>query len=511
MLAAMAKGATTAPAQRTRRSATGIAGLDRILPGGLPEGWMYAVQGEPGVGKTTLGLQFLLAGAEAGERTLYVTLSHTASELDAIARSHGWSIEGTTIHEFSALEASDGPGREQTVFSPEEVAFGELADSVVEAIRRADPQRVVIDGIEGLRLLSDRPQRYRRQLLLITQALRELDCCTTVFLTDVPGGPGDRELEAMVHGVVQLERHASASGSIFRRLQVTKGRGMAYTGGYHTFRIATGGIEVYPRVHGGERTGYDAWRPAPSEVPGLDELLGGGLEHGTTCLFLGAAGTGKSSLVSAFAVAAAGRGDRSAVFLTDERPESYVRRARGLGIDLGGAIEGGRVRLLPVTMSDLPHGAFADTVRTAVEEDDVTVVAIDSLTGYLAAIEEEGMLLNQVHELFAYLADRGVLTMLAMSEAGLVGGGGGIRPHDISHIADTVLLLRHFEAEGRLRRAASVLKKRQGPHDDAVRELVLSEAGIVVGPSLASYASVLSGAPRPATGASTRAGADADG
>lgn len=484
------------PRAESPRSATGIVGLDAVLGGGLPTGFMYAVQGEPGVGKTTIGLQFLLSGMAAGERVLYLTLSHGVAELDVIARSHGWSIDDMPIQEFSALEASDQLAREQTVFAAEEIESGEMVDTLTDAIAQRRPHRVVIDAVEQLRLLSDRPQRYRRQLLLLKHALADIEGCTTLFLADMPSVEGDKELAGMVHGVIQLERRASAFGSVFRRLQVTKGRGMVYTDGYHTFRILTGGVVVYPRVQDTRTVRYDEWRLAPSGVEGLDVLLGGGLEYGTACLFVGSIGTGKSTLVTRYALAAAERGERVAVFLTDEREETFVHRSAGLAMDARPHLESGNLVVHQVHLSDLPHGAFADDVRTAVEVDGASVVAIDSLTGYLNAMEEDGKLINQMHELLSYLSDRGVLTLVVMTEGGIVGGGGPIAPIDMSYLADTVVLLRHFEAAGRVRRAISVIKKRHGPHENTIRELSITAAGLSVGEPLTTFSHVLTGAPR---------------
>lgn len=478
------------------RVSTGIDGLDAILSGGLPEGFMYAVQGDPGVGKTTIGLQFLRAGMAQGQRVLYMSLAHPARELDVIARSHGWSIDGMPIHEFSAVEASDQLTREQTVFSAEEIEFGEMADTLIAAIDAARPDRIVIDAVEQLRLLSDRPQRYRRQLLLLKRALDDLDCCTTLFLADMPTA-NDHELESMVHGVIQLERRASSFSSVFRRLQVTKGRAMVYLDGYHTFRILTGGVVVYPRVRDTRAVRYDEWRTASSGIAELDALLGGGLEHGTTALLVGATGTGKSVVVTRYAIAAAERGDRVAIFMTDERRETFVRRAAGLSMDVAHHVEAGTLALEQVDLSDLPHGAFAEAVRAAVEDEGATVVILDSLTGYLCAMEEEGTLTNQVHELLAYLSDRGVLTILSMTESGFVGGSGTIVPLDISHFVDTVVLLRRFEEAGRVQRAITVIKKRNGAHDHSVRELRLDGSGITIGGPLSQFTRVLAGDSQP--------------
>jgi circadian clock protein KaiC len=492
------------------RTSTGIDGLDTVLGGGLPRGFSYLVQGEPGAGKTTIGLQYLLAGVAAGERVLYLGLSHGAVELDAIARSHGWSIEGIPAPEFSALDASDQLAREQTVFSSDEYDAGELADPLIEAIRRERPQRVVIDAIEQLRLLSDRPQRYRRQLLLIHRALAETGGCTALFLADMPTEEDDRELAGTVHAVMALERRSSTFGTVWRRLRVTKGRGMVYQDGSHPLRIMTGGVTVQPRARHTDRVHDREWRIASSAIDGLDRLLGGGLAFGTSCLFLGATGTGKSTLVTSFTTAAAERGERVVVFSTDEREEIFLRRAAGLGMDARPYLGAGILSLQRVELGDLPLGAFADTVRAAVEDHDAAVVAIDSLTGYLHAPADDAALVAELRDLLAYLNDRGVLTLLVMTEGGLLGGGGTL-PIDIGYLADTVVLQRHFEVGGRIRKAIAVLKRRHGPHEDSIRELRIGAQGVAVGDPLTAFGRVLVGAPRFADGAEERKASPDDG
>jgi circadian clock protein KaiC len=473
---------TRADAAGVPLAPTGIAGLDTLLGGGLPIGFAYAVQGEPGVGKTTLGLQFLRTGLGRDERVLYLTLSHSRRDLDVIARSHGWSLDGMKVHEFSAAEVSDRLAREQTVFPPDEVDSEELADPLLQAIADAAPQRIVVDAVEQLRLLSERPQRYRRQLLLLRRALEEAPDATTLYLADLPSPHTDRELEAMAHGVLRLERFVGRHGGVVRRLEVTKGRGMVFHGGLHPFRILTGGLDVYPVRRSDEAQGHDDWRTVSTGLAGLDELLGGGLETGTSCLLLGAVGTGKSAVAARCAISAAERGDRVAVFLTEEREATYLRRAASLGMDAAEHVAEGRLVLERVQGDALPHGEFAHRVHRAVDEG-AQVVVLDSLTGYLDAVEERD-LASRFAELLRELGDRGVLTLLLMTEHGLIGGGGGAVGLDLGHLSDTVVLFRRFEAGSDLRRAVSVIKKRHGAHAPSVRELVIEPGSLSLVPAM---------------------------
>ncbi len=477
------------------KAATGVTGLDTVLNGGLPRGWLYLVQGTPGTGKTTLGLQFLLEGLRRGERVLYITLSHTERELREIAASHGWSLGGMPVHEFSAGEAALYITAEQTVFHTAEVELKETTEAIMAVITRTKPERLVFDPIEQIRLLTDNPLRYRSQLLMFKQVLSDLEC-TSLFLTGEPVEQGDRQLATVAHGALLLEQRAPDYGDVRRRLKLDKGRGMTYHGGYHSFRIRTGGLEVFPRLEtpASSDDGARQRTVAESGVGELDHLLGGGLEFGTACLLVGPTGTGKSSLATLYAHTAAARGERAAVFLFDERPETFHVRSQGMGLDLRPQLEAGTVRLQQVDAGELSPGEFAHIVREAVGKGGAKVVVIDSLTGYLNAMPQETLLVAQLHELLTYLSWKGVLTFLIMAERGVLGSG-ELEPLDISYLADTVLLLRHFEAEGHLRLAVSVIKKRYGPHEDTIRELRITPAGIQVGDPITMFSGVLTGTP----------------
>lgn len=477
------------------KAKTGIFGLDVILNGGFPRHWMYLVQGAPGTGKTTLGLQFLLEGLRERERVLYITLSHTEQELREIAHSHGWSLEQLPSHEFSAGEAVAYLAAEQTVFHTADVELKETTDAILDVINRVKPERLVFDPIEQVRMLTDSPLRYRKQLLTLKQALTDL-ACTALFLTGEPSGRGDQEVQSLVHGSLELEQHAPDYGDVRRRLKVNKGRGMRYHGGYHSFRIHTGGLEVYPRLEAHDIPNHEPPSRTfiKSGVGELDTLLSGGLEAGTACLLIGPTGTGKSSLAALYTQAAALRGERSAVFLFDERSETFHRRSESLGMNVQPHVEAGLVSLQQVNTGELSPGEFAHTVRQIVDQDEVKVVVIDSLTGYLNAMPQETLLIPQLHELLTYLSREGVLTLLIMAERGLLGSG-ELEPIDISYLADAVLLLRHFEAEGRLRRAISVVKKRYGAHESTIRELRMTGSGVQVGEPITMFRGILTGTP----------------
>ncbi|MEJ2287837.1 MAG: ATPase domain-containing protein [Deinococcales bacterium] len=474
------------------RAATGVEGLDAVLDGGLPRDWIYLVQGAPGTGKTTLGLQFLLEGVRVGERVLYVTLSHTEREMREIARSHGWSLDDVPLFEVSAREAASRLPADQTVFHTDQVELGETIESILEAVNEAQPERLVFDPVEQIRLLTASRLRYRRQLLVLKQVLTDIPC-TSLFLTG-PSTEGETELESMVHGIVALERWSPSYGSVRRQLEIVKGRGMLYRGGYHSFRIRTGGLEVHPRLDATPREGSVEQVTFGSGVEQLDTLLGGGLEAGTACLILGPTGTGKTSIATLYTHAAAGRGDTAALFLFDERPETFFRRAEGIGMDLRSYEASGLGRLQQVSTGEISPGEFADRVRRAVAIDGARVVVIDSLTGYLNAMPHELLLVTQMHELLTYLSQRGVLTLLVMAQGGLLGAE-TIIPLDISYLVDDVVLLRYFETDGNVRRAISVIKKRLGAHESTIRELHLASTGVHVGEPLTAFRNILSGSP----------------
>ncbi len=474
------------------RISTGNAGLDDILGGGLDRHRLYLYEGRPGTGKTTLALEFLMEGARGGERVLYITLSETTRELQLVAERHGWDLAGVEIVELVPSETVLEPEQEITLLHPAELELGQTTRLILDRVEQINPSRVVIDSLSELRLLAQSSLRYRRQVLALKQFFANRNC-TVVMLDDMTSHEGDLQLHSISHGVVLLEQLAIDYGAERRRLRVIKMRGMEFRGGFHDIKIVRGGIEVYPRLVAAEHHAEFSGDAISSGNPGLDQLLCGGLERGTNALLIGAAGVGKSSLALSWAMAAAARGERSAVFAFDEGRGTVLARARALGMDLDAAIGSGMVMLQQIDPAEMSPGEFAAIVRRRVEEDNARIVVIDSLNGYLNAMPDGRFLILQMHELLSYLGQRGVVTLLVLAQHGMVGPTE--TSLDISYLSDAVLMLRYFEHAGTVRRAVSVVKKRSGPHERAVREFQFGSTGLVVGPQGTDFSGVLSGKP----------------
>jgi circadian clock protein KaiC len=476
----------------------GIPGLDDILQGGITPHRVYLVEGNPGAGKTTLALQFLVEGVRQGEIGIFVTLSETREELLAVAASHGWSLEGIQVVELVAAESELDPDNQFTMFQPSEMELNLTTKAILSEVDKLKPARVVIDSLSEMRLLAHNSLRYRRQILALKQFFIGRQC-TVLFLDDNTAGLEDLQVRSIAHGVITLEQLSPEYGADRRRLRVAKLRGQKYRGGYHDFVIERGGLGVFPRLVASEHTGTGGDGRLESGVKEFDTLLGGGIDFGTSILFIGPAGSGKSSLAIQYMKAAAARGERSAFFSFDERISTLLKRSAGLGLDLSQAIESDHVRLRQIDSAELSPGEFAHTVRAAVDgadgQETARIIVIDSLNGYLAAMPEERFLIAQLHELFTYLGNKGVVTFLIMAQHGILGSH-MTAPIDTTYLADSVVLFRFFEARGQVRRAVSVVKKRTGAHELTIREFSMGADGLRVGQPLADFHGVLSGIPQ---------------
>ncbi len=474
------------------RISTGNTGLDDILGGGLDPDRVYLYEGRPGTGKTTLAMQFLMQGARRGEGSLYITLSESRRELELVARRHGWLLDGIDILELVSPETTLDPSRELTVLHPAEMELNETSQMVFDHVRATNPARVVFDSLSEMRLLAQSPLRYRRQILAVKHFFAGRRC-TVVLLDDLSSAQTDLQLHSISHGVVLLEQLAIEYGAERRRLRVVKMRGMRFRGGFHDFTIEPGGLAIYPRLIAAEHHKAFVGSVTSSGVSALDHMLGGGLERGTNALLIGAAGVGKSSIALTYALAAAARGEHAAVFAFDEGEGTIYARAQAIGLKLDQAVESGLVKIQQIDPAEVSPGGFAHLVRQAVELDHARIVVIDSLNGYLNAMPEGRFLILQMHELLSYLSQLGVLTILVLAQHGLVGPMD--TPLDISYLSDSVIMLRYFEAEGTVRRAMSVVKKRSGNHEHTIREFRLSRNGLVVGPPLTAFSGIFSGTP----------------
>jgi circadian clock protein KaiC len=470
---------------------TGIQGLDYILLGGFPRNRVYLIQGDPGVGKTTMGLQFLLEGMREGEAGLYITLSETAAELRAVAASHGWSLDGLAIYEQMIGEEALAE-EETTVFYPAEVELGETIKGMLREVDRVKPRRIVLDSLSEIRLLAQSGLRYRKQILALKQFFSGRNV-TVLCLDDRTSEFQDIQLQSVPHGVVELERYTPVYGAARRRLQLVKVRGLAFRDGFHDFNVITGGIVVYPRLVAAEHRTIPTHEQVPTGIPELDAMVGGGLDRGTSTLVMGPAGSGKSALATQQVVSAAKRGEKAAMFIFEESLGSVLARSASLGMPLEPLVNEGMVTIRQIDPAQLQPGEFAHLVREAVEDRKARVIVIDSLNGFLNAVPEERFLLLHLHELLSYLGQNGVATILVFAQHGLVGH---MQSNvDVSYLADAVILLRYFEAAGRIHKAISVVKKRSGPHETAIRSLTMGKGGLKIGPPLENYRGVMSGIP----------------
>jgi circadian clock protein KaiC len=475
------------------RCATGVDGLDNILCGGLPRNRLFLIQGNPGVGKTTLALQFLREGLARSEPGLYVTLSETEEELRAVATSHSWDLEGLSMLELSAIEDRLAPEAQNTLLHPSEVELTQTTQLVLDEVNQSKAVRVVLDSLSELQLLAQSRLRYRRQLLALKQFFAKRNC-TVLLLDDQTSEGCDSQLHSLAHGVISLEHLRPEFGSDRRRLSVIKMRGSTFRGGYHDFRIGTGGLMVFPRLVAAEHHAKFARETVSSDVPELDALMGGGMHRGTSNLLLGPAGTGKSTVALQYAMAAAQRGEKVAYYAFDESEGLLRARTEDLGLDLSSLIANGKLNLRQVDPAELSPGEFIQQVRHLVEHESARMIVFDSLNGYFQAMPEERFLVTQLHELLTYLGQQGVLTILVLAQHGLVGKMESTV--DVTYLADTVVLTRFFESSGLVKKAISVIKKRSGKHEETIRELSIGRGGIRIGAPLSDFHGVLTGTPQ---------------
>lgn len=473
---------------------TGNKGFDSILKGGWPSNRLYLLEGTPGSGKTTLCLQFLLDGVAAGEPVLYITLSETSEELESVAQSHGWSLEGIDLFELSSTEAVFGEAFEQSILHPWEAELGDTIKLIQTHVDTLKPKRLVFDSLSEMRLLAQDSLRYRRQVLALKQYFAGRDI-TVMLVDDLTTSHGERDnhLHSLCHGVVTLERLTLEFGAARRRLQVQKLRGVDFVAGYHDFTIRKGGLEVYPRLVAAQHHVEFSGESVASGIPELDNLLVGGPLRGTSTLVSGPPGAGKTTLALVYLAAACRRGENCTIYQFDERVATLINRADSMGLELSRYIDNGQLLIEQIDPAEISPGEFTWRVRNQVEERNCRMLVVDSLSGYMAAMPQEQQLILQMHELLSYLSQLGVVTFLISPQTGLVGSMHSRL--NISYVADSVILIRFFEAQGRLRKAISILKHRTGAHEDAIRELRIDSRGVRVGAPLVNFRGVLTGTP----------------
>lgn len=471
---------------------TGVPGLDEILCGGLPRNHVYLLQGKPGTGKTTLAIGFLLEGARNGEKGLYITFSETRSELETVAKSHGWDLSQIEILEVSPLRLNSGATNQNTLFHPSEVELSKTVNLLLKRIEEIDAKRIVFDSISELRLLAETSLRYRRQMLHLKDFFTGRGS-TVLCLDDLTAEAGDLHVQSIVHGVFLLEKFRAGYGVERRQFHIVKLRGVPFRGGTHDYQIEHGGIRTFPRLVASEFTNGFKRRIFSSGSKEMDLLLGGGLDSGTSNLIIGPAGTGKSTICLKFAVSAAERGEKVSIYNFEESIPNLVQRATALGLDLERYINSGNIMVRKIDPAELTPGQFSSLLREAATTEKSDMVIIDSLNGYIHAMPEQQFLILQLHELLAYLGSRGIVTLMVLAQAGLMGQMQ--TPIDLTYLADSVIVTRYFEAFGSVKKAISVIKKRTGAHEETLRELQIGKGGFAVGNVLTDFSGIFTGVP----------------
>lgn len=483
-----------APRIEKDKQSTGVAGLDEVLRGGLPAHRLYVVEGNPGAGKTTLALQFLLEGVRLGQRVLYVTLSETMDELRDVALSHGWSLDGIDLLELNSLSDRLQEEANYTVYHPSDVELGETTQRIRTKVEELNPERVALDSVSELKILSETGVRYRREILGLKQFFAGRKC-TVLVLDDRTNRDGEEQLQSIAHGVLSVERQGREYGNTRRQFHIVKMRGVRFLDGRHDFVIHTGGIQIYPRLTASDVVTQGNPGTVQSGIPELDALLGDGLDRGSSTLLIGPAGCGKTTLCSQFLLAALERGEAVTCYLFEESRETFLLRSAGFGTNFEPYVASGLLELVRIDIADLSPGEFSNRVRLTVERRNARFVVIDSLNGYLNGMPSEQFLMIHMHELLAYLGQKGVVTILTIAQHGMLGPGMQT-PVDVSFLADTVILLRFFEAAGEVRQAISVVKKRRGLHERTLREMRIGATGVKIGEVLREFEGVLTGVPK---------------
>jgi|Deesub1362A_J573_1020465.scaffolds.fasta_scaffold00030_59 circadian clock protein KaiC len=472
----------------------GIKGLDIILKGGfLIKGRSYLVVGEAGTGKTILSIQFLLEGVKNNEKCLFISLAEPVEEIERNIKNFGWSLEGIDLIDLTPKEVKETG--EYRVFPPSEVEAEEVWGSILKAIEEKNPQRVVIDGASFLLSLSTDEYQFRKKMLGLINYLysKKITSIITFEPTDLQK---ETCVSLAVDGVIKLRRELSRNRVIeIRSIEIQKLRGSDYIGGLHPLKIKNEGIVVFPRIIERQAEEKIVGETLPSGIPQLDEILGGGLEFGTSTIISGPSGVGKTTLGVHYIVRAAGFGKKAVLYAFEESPSSIIKRAMSVSIPIDVVLKDGRLKIVQVNPMEFYPDEFLEMVRRDVEKDGRKVVMIDSVKGFELAMEEFGSLLANMQNLNHYL-NRQECTTIFINELEEIAGGVKVTERGISYLFDNAILIRYAEINSRVVKVIGVVKKRIGEHKPDLREMKITKEGIRVGETIEGFEGILTGVPR---------------
>ncbi len=470
------------------RLSTGVPGLDEILCDGLIPRRAYLLHGNPGSGKTMLGMHFMAAGAARGEQALFITMGETEQQIRANAASAGFDLTDVKFLDLAPSPDFFAQVQSYDIFSPAEVEREPTTERITSEVDKLKPIRVFIDAMTHFRYLSSDDLQFRRQTYSFLRFL--IDGGATVLFTseDSPSQPDD-DLQYMSDGIIRLEHRQD-----IRTLSIIKFRGSGFISGEHSMRLSEKGVEVFPRIlPSDEERQYPMGENIPSGIPELDELIHGGLERGTVTIISGPTGVGKTTLGMQFMKEAAGRDERSVIYTFEEWSETLMRRSQNINMPIETMIQRGTLSIVQVEPLRYTPDEFARMVRKDIEENGAAIIMIDSISGYRLSVRGED-LVRHLHALSKYLQSRGVAIILINEIEDIIGG---FRATEIgiSYIADTIIFLRYLELRGELRRAVGVLKKRLSDFQKTLREFEITRYGLKVGKPLTDLHGILTGIP----------------
>ncbi len=477
-----------------RRVLTGIPGVDEIFKGGLIARRSYLLVGGAGSGKTVFSIQWLLEGRRRGERLLYITLTEPASDIQRNMATFGWQLEGIDLLDLTPTDDAGENGEEYQVFAPGEVEQVAVWQAIYQAVKEKRPQRLVIDSVTQLRYLSMDEYQFRKKILGLVSFLNRSEC-TSLLAFETSELEREASVGLAVDGLLRLRAEVSPSRVIgLRSIQIEKFRGSDFISGMHPMRITDTGIHVFP--HRIESIGgyHPTMEQLSSGVPQLDELLGGGLESGTTTIISGPSGVGKTTVGVAFLATAVAAGKRSVLFTFEEAVESLMIRARGIGMPLDALLDSGALKIVRLNPMEQYPDEFLGKVREAVEQEHFELVMIDSLRGYQLEMEQFGTPLDHIRNLVHYLNRHGVTSFL-INEIEFITGSLRTTELAVSHLADNIILMRYAENAGQVTKVIACLKKRLGDFQPDLRALHITAQGIQVGEKLENLRGILTGVP----------------